>query len=142
MFTYHHKESAAWNAVLESLLKSGFCVTAIYPIPSEPEQSIHIRSANSISNDAILVCRKKVGDKSIDWDSFQDELYFKTKETLERMQRAHTTLSYADLYVVVFGKCLEVYSKYYPKVLKSGKTVSASEAINGVLSIIDQIMME
>ncbi|MFQ6063544.1 MAG: hypothetical protein ACE5J9_10285, partial [Methanosarcinales archaeon] len=93
VFTYHHKESGAWKAVLESLLKIGFCVTAIYPIPSEPEQSIHIISAHSISYDAILVCRKKVGDKSIDWDSFQDELYLKTKETLERMQR----LSYADL---------------------------------------------
>lgn len=86
----------------------------------------------------ILVCRKRFKDHSIDWNSFQSELYFKTKETLERMQR----LSYADLSVVVFGKCLEVYSKYYPKVLKNGKTVSASEAINGVWSIIDQIMME
>ncbi|MFQ6063543.1 MAG: hypothetical protein ACE5J9_10280 [Methanosarcinales archaeon] len=43
---------------------------------------------------------------------------------------------------MVFGKCLEVYSKYYPKVLKNGKTVSSSEAINGVWSIIDQILME
>jgi len=59
VFTYHHKQSQAWAAVLEAILKAGFYVSAIYPVTSDPSFNPHIRDKNSIEYDAIIICRKR-----------------------------------------------------------------------------------
>jgi hypothetical protein len=46
-----------------------------------------------------------------------------------------------DVFVMVLGKCLEQYSKYYPNVSELGKTVSISEALASISEIVSDLIV-
>jgi adenine-specific DNA methylase len=142
VFTYHHKQSQAWAAVLEAILQSNFQITAMYPIESEILSSIHIKNVDAIEYDAIIVCRKRTDEKAITFEKYEEELYLKAKDIIENERKKRPTLSKGDISVIVFGKCLEIYSKYYPHVTDKGEDVSVEEATNKVWEIIDQLKEE
>jgi len=142
VFTYHHKQSQAWAAVLEAILKAGFYVSAMYPVTSEPAFNPHIKNKDSIEYDAIIVCRKRTEEKAITFEKYEEELYLKARDIIENEKKKRPTLSKGDISVIVFGKCLEIYSKYYPHVTKEGVNVSVEEATDKVWEIIDQLKEE
>lgn len=142
VFTYHHKQSQAWTAVLEAILKSGFYVSGMYPIVSDPSFNPHIKDKDSIEYDAIIVCRKRTEDKSITFEKYEEELYLKARQIIEKEKNKRPTLSRGDKSVIVFGKCLEIYSKYYPNITKNGVRVPVEEATDKVWEIIDQLKEE
>lgn len=57
VFTFHHNNGSAWDAVGEALRKSGFQVINVVPIRSEGRSGFH-SSPGNLRWDAILVCRK------------------------------------------------------------------------------------
>lgn len=142
VFTYHHKQSQAWAAVLEAILNAGFYVSAMYPVTSEPAFNPHIKNKDSIEYDAIIVCRKRTEEKAITFEKYEEELYLKARDIIEHEKKKRPTLSKGDISVIVFGKCLEIYSKYYPHVTKEGVNVSVKEATDKVWEIIDQLKEE
>lgn len=142
VFTYHHKQSQAWAAVLEAILKAGFYVSAMYPVTSEPAFNPHIKNKDSIEYDAIIVCRKRAEEKFITFEKYEEKLYLKARDIIEKEKKKRPTLSKGDISVIVFGKCLETYSKYYPHVTKEGVNVSVEEATDKVWEIIDQLKEE
>ena len=142
VFTYHHKQSQAWAAVLDAILKAGFYVSAMYPVTSEPAFNPHIKNKDSIEYDAIIVCRKRTDEKAITFEKYEEELYLKARDIIENEKKKRPTLSKGDISVIVFGKCLEIYSKYYPHVTKEGADVSVEEATTKVWEIIDQLKEE
>jgi len=126
VFTYHHKQSQA----------------AMYPVTSEPAFNPHIKNKDSIEYDAIIVCRKRTEEKAITFEKYEEELYLKARDIIENEKKKRPTLSKGDISVIVFGKCLEIYSKYYPHVTKEGVNVSVEEATDKVWEIIDQLKEE
>lgn len=139
VFTYHHKETQAWGSVLKGVLNSAFVITSIYPIRSEPITSIHIKNKDSIEYDTIIVCRKKEEQREITLIEFEEELYLKTKKILSMEIAKYPNLSDGDISVIVFGKCLEIYSKYYPNITSNGEPVSVETATDKVWEIIEQL---
>lgn len=139
VFTFHHKEPEAWSAVLQSVLDSGFFVKAIYPIRSEMKTSTHIMDQANIEYDTIVVCRKRQEEPSKrSWSSLEDRISFKTESIIEGLEKKRQTLSDGDIFVIAFGKCLELYSKYYPNVVKNGEKVSATKAVESIREIVDE----
>ncbi|KXA95578.1 hypothetical protein AKJ36_00080 [candidate division MSBL1 archaeon SCGC-AAA259I07] len=139
VFTFHHSETAAWSSVLKSILDSNFYVTAIYPINSEVSQSLLIREKGNIEYDTIVVCRRKdeeFPEKS--WAGLRDQIYFRTKNIVEDLEEDHSMLSDGDIFVIALGKCLEMYSKYYPNVVEDGEEVSVEEAVESIREIVDE----
>ncbi len=58
VFTYHHNKPLAWQALAESLISSGFCVTKAFPVLSEGKSGFH-SSKGSLKWDMVFVCRKR-----------------------------------------------------------------------------------
>ncbi|PXF60468.1 MAG: hypothetical protein C4B59_09345 [Candidatus Methanogaster sp.] len=139
VFTYHHKQSQAWAAVLEAILKAGFYVSAIYPVTSDPSFNPHIRDKNSIEYDAIIICRKRTEEKRTTFENYEEELYINAKKIIENERKKRPHLSRGDISVIVFGKCLEIYSEYYPNITSNGELVSVDTAIDKVWEIIEQL---
>ena len=139
VFTYHHRESKSWGSVLESVLKSGFYVSAIYPIHSEMSVSMHIRDMRSIEYDAIIICRKRTEEKRTTFENYEEELYINAKKIIENERKKRPHLSKGDISVIVFGKCLEIYSKYYPNITSDGEPVPVDTATDKVWEIIEQL---
>ena len=142
IFTFHHREPEAWGTVLGAVLEAGFYVSALYPVQAERNLSLHIRDQEAIEYDAIIVCRKRLGDGHISWEQLEDQIHFQAAETLHQLQTTGQGLSRADVSVIVLGKCLELYSKHYPHVVERERTVRVEEAVTRLWTIIDSLATE
>jgi len=141
VFTFHHKESKAWASVLKTVLDSGFYIVSVYPVHSEIKSPFTTIDKKAIQYDALLVCRKRGEiNKTASWERLKDEVYLKAEKTIKTLYESGRNLSDADIFVIAVGKCLELYSKYYPNVFKDGKRVDLYEAIDDIEEIVDSLI--
>ncbi len=144
VFTFHHKAFEAWVNVLRAVLNAGFFVTAAYPVHSEMPLSVHIQNYESMSYDAILVCRKRGRPTAKTWGIVQAEIQERAKWAIEALDVSESKLTPLDAYVVVLGKCLECYSAHYPEVYREPsrkQTVSIEEALRGAELIVTELLL-
>jgi hypothetical protein len=146
-FTFHHtdQEGKVWEGLLESLCESGFEVVAVYPIHAESETSLHLMNKENISYDLIHVCRKRLDDpQSRSWAGVRQEVRRKAREELQAIERGrygNQPLPEPDVRLICIGKCLELYSAHYGKVLDhENKPLPLHKALQDISSIVDQLV--
>jgi adenine-specific DNA methylase len=148
VFTFHHKDPKSWAAVLQSLLDANFYVVVVYPVFSEARGGSGgggIVGRESRAFDTIIVAKKKLVESKEEklWEKLKDEIYVRAKESLERVRRSHPNLSNGDISTIVLGKCLEVYSQYYPNVIDvKGRKIDAQQAVKDISGLIDSLKIE
>lgn len=142
VFTFHHQEEKAWGAVLQSVLNAGFYISAIYPVQSESYVSPHIFQKANVRYDMVVVCRKRKEEpEKRYWSQLEDDIYFKVQDEIKRLEQRRRNLSQEDIFVITIGKCLEIYSRYYPEVYRNGKRVTIEEALSSIREIVDSQLM-
>jgi hypothetical protein len=115
-----------------------FIIIAIYPIRSEAEVGVH---GGGIRYDIVMVCRKCFDEPvRISWEVLKDRIHDRAREVLERLWLSGRELRDEDMFVVVMGKCLELYSQHYPEVYSGGKRVDVEDAVNDIQDIIDSLL--
>jgi hypothetical protein len=62
----------------------------------------------------------------------------KFRTELKRLLENGANISPEDVFVIVMGKALAVYSRHYPKVMREGKQVSLEEAIEDIEALVDE----
>jgi len=130
VFTFHHKETWAWKSVL----------TAVYPVQSDARTGLHGEVGN-IKYDIPFVCRKRPGDgQMVGWETLKDEIYFAAQASVERLKTSGRQLSDGDLFVIAMGRCLEIYSKHWPHVLKEGEPVGVDQAVDDLDDLVDSLI--
>ncbi len=146
VFTFHHAEESAWETLLESLCNAGFLIEAIYPIHSESESSLHLMDKQAISYDLIHVCRKRNGQsegKERSWAGVRQEIRSKAREEIRLIEAGRygkEKLASADLNIILIGKCLELYSRYYGKIVDhKGENVPLRDALAAIRMMVEQI---
>lgn len=142
VFTFHHQEEKAWGAVLQSVLNAGFYISAIYPVQSEMTTSTHIFQKANVRYDMVVVCKKRQTEPGRKhWSVLEDEIYFRVEEEVKRLEKRKRDLTQEDIFVIAIGKCLEIYSKYYPNVYQGEQQVSVDEALSSIREIVDSQLM-
>ena len=127
-FTFHHKSRGAWETLLYALLKAGFRVSAIHPVRSESDRSLHIMNGDTIEHDVIIVCRKSINPRFISWDNLVEQMRHDAQALLYKLDAPHRQ-SNANVSTLVFGQCLKLFSEHYPEIYRPGGEVSISLAI-------------
>jgi adenine-specific DNA methylase len=60
VFTYHHSREEGWQSVIQSIIRSGFYITATQPVKAEMSVAApKAQAADPIDIDIIIVCRKR-----------------------------------------------------------------------------------
>ena len=133
VFTFHHKKQEAWGAILRTILDSGFYVTSTYPVRSEMKASTHLHDLENIMYDMIFVCRKRRKETTPkSWESIKSSIERSVTKTITRLQSNGETPSSVDTLAIILGKCLELYSKHYPRVMDGDKIISPEMALESI----------
>jgi len=146
VFTFHHSQPWAWAGLLWSILESGFVVDAIYPVTSEQETTIHRGGAGY---DIPCVCRKRKEEAKVEatLGRIKAEVYQEVSDLFRSYRAQGKGLSDEDVFVILMGKCLQVFSRYYPKVYgDDGQLVKGEEGIRKALEdmadMVDTVIKE
>jgi len=145
-FTFHHSGGSTWECLLESLCDAGFVVEAIYPIHGEAESSLHLQDKQAISYDLIHVCKKKgeQNGKKRSWAGVRQEIRRKAREEIKLIETGRygeDQLAAADIYIILIGKCLELYSKHYGNIVDyKDEVVPLSKALPSIRLMVEMLI--
>ncbi len=132
MFT--HKSQKAWEALTQSLIESGWNITASFPVESETQQGFHTKNTASAINSVFLSCRKRLSDSNdpatwtgIGGAGVQKHIQEAVKEGLKEFEQLK--LNPVDEMVASYGRALRVLSERWP-VLDGDEEVGPIRAMN------------
>lgn len=147
VFTFHHAETTAWESVLQALADAGFSLTAAYPVHGEKESSLMLMDSTAISYDLIHVCKpivKEPGQRS--WPGIRQKIRERARAEIKLIEEGRfggQSLPPADRNIILIGKCLELYSAHYGKVVDhEGNPVSLHAALEEIKMMVDQLTTE
>jgi putative DNA methylase len=147
VFTFHHtdQEGSVWEGLLQSLCDTGFEIIAVYPVHGEAETSLHLINKENVAYDLIHVCRKRrenPTDRS--WAGIRQEVRRRARAELKEIEAGrygNKPLAEADVRLICIGKCLELYSAHYNRVLDhEGKPLPLQQALRDIATIVDQLV--
>ncbi len=144
-FTFRHAEGKTWEDVLNAICEAGFELAAIYPIHGDAIKGGAMGAMN-ISYDLIHVCRKR-GDAAVEprsWAGIRQEIRRRARREIELIESGrygNEPLSPADVNIILIGKCLELYSRHYGRVLDhEGRNVPLNEALEAIRMEVDMLV--
>ena len=147
IFTFHHtdREGTIWEGLLQALCDVGFEIAAVYPIHAEREQALNLQDKENVAYDLIHVCRKRrenPSDRS--WAGVRQEVRRRARTELgaiEAGRYGNQPLPEPDVRLVCIGKCLELYSAHYDRVLDhEGNPLPLHKALQDIGAIVDQLV--
>ena len=140
MFT--HKKQEAWVSLFNSLIQSGFTITATWPIKTENEDSLHQARKNAAQSTVILVARKREKNAGIGYfgREMREEIRKATRSSAERLKGEG--LNPIDQLVGSFGPAMAVYSRYDEVRLDTGEPVGVESAIEEASDAVSQWRIE
>jgi adenine-specific DNA methylase len=140
MFT--HKSQAGWETLTQALIKSGWSITATYPVESEFGSSMHIMENASSESSIFLVCKKRTSAESTPalWRSMgghgvQQRIVEEVQNGLREFEALD--LRPVDTMVASYGRALRVLSEKWP-VLDGDEEVSPIRALNEASRVVAQ----
>ena len=147
IFTFHHtdREGTIWEGLLQTLCDVDFEIAAVYPVHAEREQALNLQDKENIAYDLIHVCRKRrenPSDRS--WAGVRQEVRRRARAELAAIEAGrygNQPLPEPDVRLVCIGKCLELYSAHYNRVLDhEGNPLPLHKALQDIGAIVDQLV--
>jgi hypothetical protein len=84
------------------------------------------------------VCRKRPEEpEKRRWSRLREEIAQRAEQVLAELEASEQELTPGDTFVVALGKCLELYSRHYPRVAEGGQTVDAAAAVEEISELVD-----
>lgn len=144
VFTFHHKEGDRWTGLLKSLFDAGFYLVAAYPTHSEALNSIVIQATKGITYDIVHVCRKRLGEpEAIPWTRLRREVQREARAQLRQLEQGKDVLPGPDVWMILLGKALKLFSQHYGKVLDAdGQPLDLDEAMERISLLVREIRGE
>jgi adenine-specific DNA methylase len=132
---FAHRTTAAWEAIVASLLKSGLIVTSSWPLHTERKARMVARGAAALASSVTLVCRKrsKVAGDGL-WDDVRKQLQAVATERLDFFWSQG--IRGADFFISAIGPALSVFGKYERVTKLSGEEVTVGQFLDDVRSIV------
>ena len=125
---FAHKSTAAWETLLEGLLRAGLIVVASWPVETEMQSRMRAKDSAALASSIFIVCRKRVTDTAGQFDSVRRELLARVKERLDFFWQQG--IRGADFFISAIGPAVEVFGKYSVVRKLSGDEVGVAELLD------------
>jgi adenine-specific DNA methylase len=133
---FAHKSTTGWEAMLASLLASGWVIHAAWPIDTERPARMNAFQNASLLSSIHVVCRPRCEDKIGDWRQVLDELPKRIHAWMPRL--AAEGVVGADAIFACLGPALEVFSRYSSVEKASGEEVHLSTYLQEVWAAVSR----
>jgi putative DNA methylase len=108
---FAHKTTEGWEALLSGMLRSGWTVTASWPIATEMGSRLRAQDSAALATSVHLVCRPRPADAGAgDWGQVKAAMEKRIREWLPTLTK-HGVRG-ADAVFSCLGPALESYSRY------------------------------
>ncbi|MEO0300267.1 MAG: DNA methylase, partial [candidate division WOR-3 bacterium] len=107
---YTHKSTSGWETLINSLLESGFVITASWPIHTEMKTRLNARETASLASSIYFVARKMKKEEIGWYNEIKEEIKKHIYKKLERLWQEG--ISGADFFVAGIGSAIEIFGKY------------------------------
>ncbi len=132
---FAHQSTEGWEAFLGGLIKSGWIMTASWPIATEMASRIRARDNASLATSVHLICRPRLEDAPVgDWADVLRELPGRVGDWMQRLQGEG--VRGADLVFACVGPALEIYSRYSGVETAEGRVVALPEYLERVWEVV------
>jgi putative DNA methylase len=133
--------STGWETLLEGMIRSGWAITATWPMRSELSNRMLARDTNALASSIVLALRPRPDDApTTDRRGFIAELQSELPDALRHLQQGGITP--VDLPQAAIGPGMAVFSRYARVVEADGSPMTVHSALARVSEIRDQVLNE
>ncbi len=133
----------AWEAMLESLIAAGYCITAGWPLRTERPEGVK-KGTKSLASSILLVCRPVTGPDSIrpvaTVGELRRALRAELPDAVRMMQQAN--IAPLDLVQAAIGPGMAVYTRFERVLADDGSPLGVREALAMVNEVLDETLTD
>ena len=135
------RTSTGWSTILEGMIRSGWIITATWPMRSELGNRMVASGTNALASSIVLVLRPRPEDAPMtDRRRLMRELRRTLPEAVETLRSGG--IAPVDLAQAAIGPGMSVFSRYARVVGPDGTDMSVSEALAQINTVLDEVLSE
>ena len=135
------RTSTGWATILGAMIRSGWAVTATWPIRSERRGRMRDVNSNALASSIVLVLRPRPEDAPIiDRRGLMRELRASLPGAVETLRSGG--IAPVDLAQAAIGPGMGVFSRYSRVVSPDGSDMSVAEALMQINAVLDEVLTD
>ena len=135
------RTSTGWSTILEGMIRSGWTITATWPMRSELGNRMVASGTNALASSIVLVLRPRPENAPMtDRRSLMRELRRTLPEAVETLRSGG--IAPVDLAQAAIGPGMSVFSRYARVISPDGPDMSVSEALTQINAVLDEVLGE
>jgi adenine-specific DNA methylase len=136
IIVFAHKSTSGWEAILQSVVDSGWVVTGSWPVDTERPGRLRSQDSAALASSVHLVCRPRRAHDIGDWRDVLADLPKRIHEWMPRL--ASEGIVGADAIFACLGPALEVFSRYSRVEKANGDPVPLKEYLEQVWAAVSK----
>jgi putative DNA methylase len=133
--------SSGWETLLDGMIRSGWSITATWPMRSELGNRMIASGTNALASSIVLSLRPRPDDApTTDRRGFIQALQAELPDALRKLQQG--AIAPVDLPQAAIGPGMAVFSRYASVVEPDGSPMTVRSALARINEILDQVLSE
>lgn len=135
------ESSSGWETLLEGMIRSGWTITATWPMRSELSNRMLSQGTNALASSIVLALRPRPETaERIDRRTFISLLQKELPEALRQLQQG--AIAFVDLPQAMIGPGMAIYSRHSGVLESDGSKMTVRSALARINEILDQVHNE
>ncbi|WP_285182320.1 DUF1156 domain-containing protein [Rhodococcus sp. MEB032] len=133
--------STGWETLLEGMIRSGWAITATWPVRSELTNRMIGSGSNALASSIVLALRPRPADApTTDRRGFINALKDELPHKLKELQQG--AIAPVDLPQAAIGPGMAVFSRYSGVLTDDGHKMTVRAALSRINEILDEVLAE
>jgi putative DNA methylase len=133
--------STGWETLLDGMIRSGWAITATWPMRSELSSRMLSHGTNALASSIVLALRPRHDDApTTDRRGLIAALHDELPDALRKLQQG--AIAPVDLPQAAIGPGMAVFSRYAKVIENDGATMTVRSALARINEILDQVLNE
>lgn len=140
VIVFAHKTTAAWETVIQALLKAGLYMTASWPVHTEMQARLNAQETASLASSIYMVCRKRMTEEVGEYARVRAEMATRVRQKLSQFW--DEGIRGADFFMSAIGPAVEAFGRYARVEKLSGDEVTVGELLDYVQQVVAEFALE